>query len=218
VTEPEILLESERGDGVAVLTLNRPQQRNALSAELRRRLASTLARLEEDPRVGAVVLTGAGEVFCAGFDLKELQGGDAAHVFADAQAYHHRVYTFGKPLVAAVNGAALAGGMDLAAMCDVRLAVAGATFGQPQVRLGIPAAYDLMRTVVDEATTRLLCLTGRQLGADDARLRGFIAAVYPERDTLLKEALAIAADAAKAKGSAAIKRRCIEAQPALFGG
>ena len=99
---------------------------------------SSWARLAKSDEVRAVVLTGAGPVFCAGFDRSEFSGGGMEEVFADAMEYHRLVYTFSKPLIAAVNGPALGGGCDLAAMCDFRLAATTAVFGQPQVRFGAP--------------------------------------------------------------------------------
>ena len=112
----------EESDGVAVLTLNRPEKRNALSRAARDEIVQRLDALEKSDAVRAVVLTGAAPAFCAGFDRAELAGGGMAEVFADAVEYHRRVYTFAKPLIGAVNGPALGGGCDLAAMCDFRLA------------------------------------------------------------------------------------------------
>ncbi|MEN8161554.1 MAG: enoyl-CoA hydratase/isomerase family protein, partial [Myxococcota bacterium] len=131
----------EEADGVAVLTLNRPDKRNALSRALREEIVQRLDALEKSEAVRAVVLTGAPPAFCAGFDRSEFAGGGMAEVFAEATEYHRRVYTFPKPLVAAVNGPALGGGCDLAAMCDFRLASNAAVFGQPQVRFGAAAVY-----------------------------------------------------------------------------
>jgi enoyl-CoA hydratase len=213
----ERILEIGRpANGVAVLTLNRPEQRNALSAALRQHIENALAELERDDQIAAVVLTGSGAHFCAGFDLKELQQGDAAGIFAQARGYHQRVYTFGKPLLAAVNGPALAGGMDLACMCDIRFATGRAEFGQPQVRMGIPAAFDLLRAVLDESTARWLCLTGNRLTAMDAHARGFVARLFDDAEAMLRAAIECAAELAAGGGRRAMKNRIVSAQPRLF--
>ena len=206
----------DRGDGVVLLTLDRPDRRNALSGELRGLLADTLGRLAADDDCRAVVLTGAGSTFCAGFDLGEIAEAESLEeLFAEAEAYHHAVHTFPKPLVAAVGGPAVAGGMDLALMCDLRLAHAGATFGQPQVRAGIPAAYDLVRTVVPEPVARDLCLTGRVIDAAEA-LRVGLANRVVDGDDLLEQALELGALIAASPDAEAAKRRFIDAQPGLF--
>lgn len=136
----ETLLCETRDDGIALLTLNRPEKRNALSRQLRGEIVECLnrARRRRCGQGGGAV--GAGQGFCAGFDLSEFTEGNMDEIFADAQRYHREVHTFPKPLIAAVNGSAMAGGMDLALMCDVRVAAESAVFGQPQVKMGIPAA------------------------------------------------------------------------------
>lgn len=212
----DILILDKQSNGVALVTLNRPDARNALSSALRADIVGCLAELRADDGVKAVVLTGEGEIFCAGFDLKELGEGDPQAIFAEARTYHHEVYTFGKPLICAVNGPAMAGGMDLALMCDIRLGSASTQFGQPQVRMGIPAAFDLVRSVVDEGTARQLCLTGNRLKAQEALAKGILVDLYQDRAELMTEALACAAVIADSKASSAMKNRFVAAQPSLF--
>jgi enoyl-CoA hydratase len=199
-----------------VLHLNRPRQRNALSAALRQAIVDSLDELEADATVKSVVLGGLGETFCAGFDLKELSEGDAAEIFHEATAYHHTIHTFPKPIVAAVNGPALAGGMDLASMCDLRLAVRGARFGQPQVKLGIPAAYELTRSFMSESMARRLCLTGDQISAEEALAAGYVSAIFDDVEALNSAALDWASRIAVAAGSGAMKRQFVTVQPELF--
>lgn len=206
-------------NGVAVVILNRMDSRNALSAQLRDDLCSCCSTLTDDSSVNAVVLTGAGELFCAGFDLKELAAGNVEQIFAAARVYHREICTFNKPLIAAINGPALAGGMDLAAMCDIRIASSNAVFGQPQVRMGIPAAYNLMKTVLPDPIARRLCLTGEKLDAASAVAAGFVARAVPQA-SLMTEALEIAAQVGGDGKSAALamKQQFVSAQPDLFGG
>ncbi len=217
MSDSDVLGLERLEDRVVLLTLNRPEHRNALSLQLRTDLANCLKALAADEFVAAVVLRGAGDVFCAGFDLKELSEGDAAAIFSEARAYHHAVHTFSKPLIAAVNGPAMAGGMDLAFMCDIRLGCPDSAFGQPQVRMGIPAAYDLLASVTDAATARYLSLTGDKLDASTALARGILANLYPNNETLLHEAAACASTIAKGNGGARMKAQFVATQPELYG-
>jgi enoyl-CoA hydratase len=203
--------------GIAVMTLNRPEKRNALSRALRHELAERLADLEKDDSTRAVILTGEGPVFCAGFDRSEFEGGGMGEVFEEAVAYHHSVYNFAKPLIAAVNGAALGGGCDLAAMCDVRLASSTATFGQPQVRFGAAAAYDLMREVMSTGAAREMCLSGRTYSANEALSVGLVNGIH-EAESLMAAARELAASIAALPDPLPmdIKRQFLTHQPGLF--
>jgi enoyl-CoA hydratase len=211
------LLILEEADGVAVLTLNRPEKRNALSRALRDEIVLRLDALEKSSAVRVAVLTGAAPAFCAGFDRTEFSGDGMGEVFAQAIAYHHRVYTFPKPLIAAVNGPALGGGCDLAAMCDFRLASTTAVFGQPQVRFGAPAVYDLMRAVIGTGAAREMCLTGRQYDAREALSIGLVNRVLDPGE-LLESALAVARETASLPEGIAetAKRSFLAQQPRLF--
>lgn len=205
-----------KGDGVVLLTLDRPDRRNALNAELRGLLADTLARLATDESCRVVVLAGNGPTFCAGFDLDEIRAAASLEtLFAEADAYHHAVHSFPKPIIAAIHGPAVAGGMDLALMCDLRIAGVGATFGQPQVKAGIPAAFDLVASVVAEPVARDICLTGRLFGATEALSMGMVNHLA-EGDDLIEAALALATEIASSPASAAAKAQFLASQPQLF--
>ncbi|MDP7599222.1 MAG: enoyl-CoA hydratase/isomerase family protein [Acidimicrobiales bacterium] len=205
-----------KGDGVVLLTLDRPDRRNALNAELRGLLADTLARLATDESCRVVVLAGNGPTFCAGFDLDEIRAAASLEtLFAEADAYHHAVHSFPKPIIAAIHGPAVAGGMDLALMCDLRIAGVGATFGQPQVKAGIPAAFDLVASVVAEPIARDICLTGRLFGATEALSMGMVNHLA-EGDDLIEAALALATEIASSPASAAAKAQFLASQPQLF--
>jgi len=216
MTEEHVLLNHSMGDGVVLLTLDRPERRNALSARLRTELAHTLGELAADESCRAVVLTGAGGTFCAGFDLKELQASDAPEeLFADADAYHHAVHTFPKPIVAAVAGPAVAGGLDLAAMCDIRVAQPDATFGQPQVRFGVPVAFDLMKSILAEPAARELCLTGQVIDAAEALRIGLVNHIV---DDCVEAAKALAITMGEVAAAAPVKPQVLAVQPPLFEG
>jgi len=211
------LTKLQQADGVATLTLDRAAKRNALSRAVRHELVARLADLESAGEVRAVILTGDGPVFCAGFDRSEFEGGAMAGVFEEAVEYHHRVYTFAKPLVAAVNGAALGGGCDLAAMCDIRLAASTAVFGQPQVRFGAPAAYELMREVMPTGAAREMCLTGRTYSAVEAHSLGLVNGLH-EPGALMGAAQELATSIAALPETlpASTKRQFLTHQPRLF--
>lgn len=215
MSEPQTILEEQ--DAIAVLTLNRPAKRNALSLALRKEVVQRLDGLAKNEQIRAVVLTGAGPVFCAGFDRSEFTPGNMEEAFADSSEYHRRVYTFSKPLIAALNGPALGGGCDLAAMCDVRIAATSAEFGQPQVRFGAAAAYDLMRTILGAGAAREMCLTGRTYNADEALRMGLVNRVV-EPEELLEVARALALDLASLPDGIAetTKRGFVAQQPRLF--
>ena len=200
--------------GVCHLVLNRPERRNALSGELRRALVDQLSAAAADEAVGVVVLSGAGQHFCAGFDLKELAGAsDPGQVFVDAGPYHHAVHTFPKPLIAAVVGSAVAGGMDLALMCDLRVAGPTAVFGQPQVRHGLPALHELVTAVVGDPMARDLCLTGRLVDATEGLRIGLVQRLV-DGDPV-RVALEVAADIAAGPDPVAAKRPFLAGQPEM---
>lgn len=211
------LLTFDRVDAVGILTLARPEKRNALSRALRTEIVACLDEVAGNPVISVVVLTGAGPAFCAGFDRSEFAEGAMEEVFLESNAYHRRVHRFEKPLIAAVNGPALGGGCDLAAMCDFRLAATTASFGQPQVRFGAPALYGLIRTVIATGAAREMCLTGRTYDAREALSIGLVNSVV-EPSVLLETARARALEiAALPEGLAmAIKQDYIASQPSLF--
>ena len=170
-------------DGIATLTLDRADKRNALSVDLRDQLVDALAALALDEGVRCVVLTGAGPVFCAGFDLDEFQVDDPAfqeRLWASSDRYHRAVLEFPLPILAAVNGPAIAGGFDLAVMCDLRVAASTARFSHPELAFG-DVVYGPLHDLVGGAVARDLCLTGRRIDAAEAlRLRVVDAVCEPE--------------------------------------
>jgi enoyl-CoA hydratase/carnithine racemase len=164
------LLSIERRGEVALVTLQRPEKRNALSIELRVELADAFGRLSGDAGVGCVVLTGAGPAFCAGMDVTQF-GGDLEHKRRLVETSTLAFDAVGgclRPVVAAVNGPALAGGFALALLCDLRVAAETATFGYPELPRGIPPSYAAARAALPATVASDLCLTGRLLGAAEA--------------------------------------------------
>jgi methylglutaconyl-CoA hydratase len=196
---PEFVIRSDHGP-VRILTLNRPGRRNALGSELIEQLSEALGHAEVEASVRALVITGAGPVFCAGMDLKE-QGESnpfpeserveiaRAQAIADLLA---QVHHFNKPTIAALNGAALAGGAGLATACDFVIAAENAQVGYPEVRRGLVAAMvlqDLVRQV-GARRARWLLLTGTPISALQAEEWGLVNRVVPAA-ACLDEAIAL---------------------------
>src|SRR5438270_13109987 len=156
-------------EGVATVTLNRPEKRNALSIALRDGVSDALDRLAADEDCKVVVVTGAGEVFSAGFDLREFEQPELAdELWASSDRFHRAWLEFPLPTVAAVNGPALAGGFDLSVMCDGRVASDSARFSQPELAFGYVVDGPL-HDLVGGSVARDMCLTGRVLEAAEAR-------------------------------------------------
>jgi methylglutaconyl-CoA hydratase len=177
--------------------MNRPDSRNALSRALIAALHEAVERAAADPAVRALILTGAAPSFCAGMDLAELReslnAGGNAPVWDDAlrlARLYDRIYRLPKPSVAAVNGAAVAGGAGLVSVCDLAVSVPGAKFGYPEVRRGLVAAMVMPHLLrhVGERAGRYLLLTGELIDAVEAQRIGFVNAVVPA-DRLLETAL-----------------------------
>lgn len=184
---------------VLTLTLNRPEKRNALNSAMMDELTHALDQAAADPICEVILLTGAGEAFCAGMDLSHLEDLNV-RTSQEHRSDSERIarllrtlYDSPKPTIAAVNGAAIAGGMGLATICDFTLAVPEARFGYTEVRIGfIPAIVSaFLRGQIGDKHARDLLLTGRLIKAQEAFDLGLVTKVVPEQD-LLGEARALA--------------------------
>lgn len=174
-----LLLRTASDDGVVTLTLNRPDKKNALSIALRDEVSDALDELADDDAVKTVVLTGAGDVFSAGFDLREFQQPDLTdRLWTSSDRFHATVLRFPLPIVAAVNGPAIAGGFDLAVMSDLRIAAETARFSHPEIEFG-DVVYGPLHDVVGGGVARELCLTGRVVEAPEAETLGLVSSVVP---------------------------------------
>ena len=203
-------------DGIAVITLNRPEVRNALNEELVEELEHVLRDIDGDPEVKVVVVTGQGTSFSAGADiknLKKLSEPVQAHLFcAEIQRTISYFENIAQPAIAAVSGIALGGGCEIALACDLRIAAENAVFGQTEINLGIiPGAggtQRLPRTVGLTVASELL-FTGRTVKADEALRIGLVNKVVPVSQ-LMDEAMKLAAIIA-AKPPLAVKmtKSCI---------
>lgn len=176
---------------VAVIRLNRPKALNSLSAALMQDLLWALQQFDNDPEVGAIVITGNDRVFCAGADIKELQLLDYAKAYAInfLQPLNRGIAAVRKPVIAAVNGFALGGGCELAMMCDIIYCGESASFGQPEVKLGtIPGAGGTQRMAraLGKAKAMHVILTGESFDAKEAEKAGLVAKIYPDDQVLTK--------------------------------
>ena len=184
---PELLIEN-RG-AVRVLTMNRPEKRNALNNSLTEALLEALRAADADDSVHCVVLAGAGAGFCAGADTAEFKELTANQVLAERRAeltmnLHLFFSRMTKPVISSINGAAMGGGAGLALACDLAIAAEGATFGYPEVKHGIVAAIvmpNLVRQIGRKAAFELLA-TAQPVGARRALALGMVNRVVPDEE------------------------------------
>ena len=183
-------------DGVAHLTLNRPEARNALNPALRRALSDRLKEADSDDAIGCIILTGRGPAFCAGVDLKSLSDTEAARFASNPASDIVRCST---PVIAAVNGACIGGGLEMALACDFVIAAHEAVFADTHAGLGFIATwglYDRLPRAVGIRQARELCLTGRRFDAREAVELGLATRAVPLSDlhqTAMESARRIAA-------------------------
>ena len=181
MTNADDVLLIETADGVRTLTLNRPQARNALSAALRRQFFAALRDAEADDAVDVVILTGADPVFCAGLDLKEL--GDTTELPDISPKWPPMT----KPVIGAINGAAVTGGLELALYCDILIASELARFADTHARVGLLPTWGLsvrLPQKVGVGMARRMSLTGDYLSAADALRAGLVTEVVPHEELL----------------------------------
>jgi len=184
----------ERDGPVGIVTLNRPQQRNALSHAVMRELVDAVETFDRDDEVRAIVLTGGQNVFSAGADLKEMASTTVGELLqSDRIALWDRLRNVSKPLIAAVSGFALGGGCELALLCDIIVASETACFGQPEINVGLmPGAGGTQRLtrVVGKFRAMEMVLLGKTMSAHEAERCGLVNRVVPA-ELLLDEAKAI---------------------------
>lgn len=171
-----MLITEQRG-AVLLLTLNRPEKANALHPDLIAKLTSTLEAAAENPEVNVLIITGAGKSFCAGLDL----GVVLESSFQDKIAYlesvfgmFQRIYTQPQPVVAAINGPAIAGGFDLAVMCDFRLCSPAATFAQTEILLGLTQMIFPLYKIIGLGRAKELAMTGEVIHSNEAHRIGLV--------------------------------------------
>lgn len=180
-------LISQRHEQILVLTINRPEQRNALTPELMRNMGRALAEAAQDPEIRCIVLAGAGDrAFCAGMDLKAFAGGqmELEDGKTGLEVFTQQIYP--KPIIAAVNGAAVGGGFELMLACDLSVAAEHAVFGLPEVKFGMVAAGGGTRLPrrIPLGVALELALTGDPIDAIRAQSLGLVNRVVPASQVL----------------------------------
>ncbi len=188
------MLKIEHRDAVLLLTLDRPEKRNALHPELIRDLSQALTQAGTDTSLGAVVVTGAGSTFCAGLDLTHLASIGAEQKVEYLRSFFalfRQIYELPQPVIAAINGPAIAGGFDIAAVCDLRLCSPTATFAQTEVLLGITQILYPVYKVIGLGRAKQLALTGEPITADEAQRIGLVNRVH-SAESLVEQAMKLA--------------------------
>jgi enoyl-CoA hydratase/carnithine racemase len=178
----------ERDGDVVTLTLNRPEKRNAITVPMLGALHAAFQELSDAGDVRAIILAGAGKAFCSGLDLKEMgltRSADGAVEYPEIEDALHTLELCPIPTIAMIQGEAIAGGLELALHCDLRIAGSGARMGMPLARIGLVVPYALTQKLLDTvgtATTKELLFTGRILDAETAQRFGLVNQVVPDAE------------------------------------
>lgn len=165
-------------DKIAIITLNRPEKKNALSIQMRSEISDCLQKLDSSSEVGVVIITGSGSTFSAGFDLKEFTQPELfENIYISSSQYHRDVWNFSKPTIAAIENQALGGGFDLATLCDIRICTENSVFGHPEIKFGGPPLFTPLQWIIGYGLARDLCLTGRIINSSDAFRIGLVSEI-----------------------------------------
>ena len=190
MTSPDSLLIERPSDGIVVFRLNRPQVRNALNLEVRTRLADEVTRYAADPAIRCLIVTGSDTMFAAGADISEMAEAGPVEVMArNVQKYWRTIMDCPKPVIAAIEGFALGGGLELALCTDIIVAGEGARLGLPEVKLGILAGgggTQKLARLVGSKRAMLLLMTGKMFGAAEAHAMGVASEVAPTGQALAR--------------------------------
>ena len=186
----------EKDDGLAIVTLNRPDALNALSSGLRNAISNTFTQLADDPEVEVIILTGAGRAFTVGLDLKELGGEKAPDETISSRDLSDAIGQVNKPVIGAINGFAITGGFEIALMCDFMIASENARFADTHARVGVVPGWGLSQRLprlIGVNRAKELSLTGNYLDAQTACDWGLVNRVVPA-EALLPTCIQLARD------------------------
>ncbi len=198
-------------EGFATITLNRPDEMNAISREMQMELLDCFTRMEDNDNIRAVVITGGDYVFSAGIDLKELSSlpreEDNGEYITAMIKYLQQIYTFKRPVIAAVGGIALGGGFNLVTVCDMIIASETAIFGHPELKFGLNPLFNPLARFVGTAKAKEITMLGEPIGAREALRIGLVNKVMPP-EMFLEEAKSMARELARrpARAIEAVKK------------
>ncbi len=204
------ILKTEVIDGISVVTINRPEALNALNTRFFNEMDDYIASIKNDPSVKALIITGEGKAFVAGADIAEMVDKTSEEGKAFSELGQNTFSSFGElniPVIAAINGFALGGGLELAMGCDFRIASTKAKFGQPEVNLGLIPGYagtQRLSRLVGMGDALYMLMTADMISADEALRIGLVQKVF-EPESLMEETMKIAKNIAS-KGPSAIKK------------
>lgn len=190
MTDADPLIVERPSDDIAVLRINRPEVRNALNLTVRQRISAEMTRFAADPAVRCIVLTGSEKAFAAGADITEMADADPVAVMArNVQQYWRPITECPKPVIAAIEGFALGGGLELALCTDIIVAGEGSKLGLPEVKIGIlPGAGGTQKLarLAGRYRASLLLMTGRMFGAQEALDMGLVSEIAPTGQALAR--------------------------------
>jgi enoyl-CoA hydratase len=211
----------ERKDRVAIITMNRPEKRNALDAEVRQELLNVLKSIDSDKKIRSLIITGAGEAFIAGADIQAMKNYTVEDAI-ESSRQGNRVFSYlekmGIPVIAAINGWALGGGLELALACDIRICSETAQFGQPEVKIGIIPGYGAtirLPRIIGVARAKEMIYFGKIITAKEAEKMDLVTQVTSPLD-LLKKAMELAQKLDQGPASLTLAKQAINSSFDLY--
>jgi enoyl-CoA hydratase len=205
----------EKKDRIAVITMNRPEKRNALNAEVRRELFNVLKSIDSDKKIRSLIITGSGEAFIAGADIQAMKNYTVEEA-VESSRQGSRVFSYIEkmriPVIAAINGWALGGGLELALACDIRICSDNAQFGQPEIKIGILPGYGAtirLPRIIGVARAKEMIYFGKIITAKEAEKIGLVTQVTTPSD-LMEKAMELAQKLVQGPASLTLAKQAID--------
>lgn len=207
-------IKLEKKGKVAVITMNRPEKRNALNSEVRQELYNVLKRIDSDENIRSAIITGTGEAFIAGADIQAMKNytvEDAIESSRQGSKVFSYIEKMGIPVIAAINGWALGGGLELALACDIRICSENAQFGQPEIKIGILPGYGAtirLPRIIGIARAKEMIYFGEIITAKEAENKGLVTLVTSPTD-LMEKAMELAQKLVQGPASLSLVKQAI---------